>query len=101
METKNQQPEMEMTPEQLAEQKEKMLEFYRESMPYLRAQLDYEKLLLEIDETRFKRSNIQYQYAMMMNPSQEEDDDEDMGLDHDIDNNPNIPEQGKRKLKRG
>jgi hypothetical protein len=100
MET-NQQPEMEMTPEQLAEQKEKMLEFYRESMPYLRAQLDYEKLLLEIDETRFKRSNIQYQYAMMMNPAQEEDDDEDMGSDQDIDNNPNISEQGKRKLKRG
>jgi len=100
MET-NQQPEMEMTPDQLAEQKEKMLEFYRESMPYLKSQLDYEKLLLEIDETRFKRSNIQYQYAMMMNPAQEEDDDEDMGSDHDIDNNPNISEQGKRKLKRG
>jgi hypothetical protein len=100
MET-NQQPEMEMTPEQLAEQKEKMLEFYRESMPYLRAQLDYEKLLLEIDEARFKRSNIQYQFAMMMNPPQEENDDEDAGADHDIDNNPNMPEQGKRKLKRG
>lgn len=100
MET-NQQPEMEMTPEQLAEQKEKMLGFYKESMPYLRAQLDYEKLLLEIDETRFKRSNIQYQFAMMMNPPQEENDDEDTGADHDIDNNPNIPEQGKRKLKRG
>jgi hypothetical protein len=100
MET-NQQPEMEMTPEQLAEQKEKMLEFYRNSMPYLRAQLDYEKMLLDIDETRFKRSNIQYQFAMMMNPPQEENDDEDTGSDHDIDNNPNIPEQGKRKLKRG
>lgn len=100
MET-NQQPEMEMTPEQLAEQKERMLEFYRESMPYLRAQLDYEKLLLEIDETRFKRSSIQYQFAMMVNPPQEENEDEDTDADHDIDNNPNIPEQGKRKLKRG
>ena len=36
-----------------------------------------------------------------MNPPQEENDDEDTGADHDIDNNPNIPEQGKRKLKRG
>jgi len=101
METTNQQPEMEMTPEQLAEQKEKMLEFYRESMPYLKSQLDYEKMLLEIDETRFKRSSIQYQFAMMMNPPQNEEDDEETGSDFDVDNNPNIPEQGKRKLKRG
>jgi len=76
METTNQQPEMEMTPEQLAEQKEKMLEFYRESMPYLRAQLDYEEMLLKIDEVRFKRTNIQYQFAMMANPPQEEETSE-------------------------
>lgn len=90
METTNQ-PEMEMTPEQLEEQKEKMLEFYKTSMPYLKAQLDYEKMLLEIDETRFKRSSIQYQFAMMMNPPQEEDQEE-------------ITEPTKaegRKLKRG
>jgi hypothetical protein len=93
MET-NQQPEMEMTPEQLAEQKEKMLEFYRESMPYLRAQLDYEKMLLEIDETRFKRSSIQYQFAMMVNgPQQEEEDDQEESSE------PNKSEG--RKLKRG
>lgn len=93
MET-NQQPEMEMTPEQLAEQKEKMLEFYRESMPYLKAQLDYEKMLLEIDETRFKRSSIQYQFAMMVNgPQQEEEDDQEESSE------PNKSEG--RKLKRG
>ena len=93
MET-NQQPEMEMTPEQLAEQKEKMLEFYRESMPYLRAQLDYEKMLLEIDETRFKRSSIQYQFAMMVNgPQQEEGDDQEESSE---------PTKSEgRKLKRG
>lgn len=92
MET-NQQPEMEMTPEQLEEQKEKMLEFYRNSMPYLRAQLDYEKMLLEIDETRFKRSSIQYQFAMMMNPPQEEGDDQEESSE---------PTKSEgRKLKRG
>ena len=93
MET-NQQPEMEMTPEQLAEQKEKMLEFYRESMPYLKSQLDYEKMLLEIDETRFKRSSIQYQFAMMMNPQQEEGDD-------DQEKSPEPAKSDSRKLKRG
>lgn len=93
METTNQQPEMEMTPEQLEEQKEKMLEFYRNSMPYLKAQLDYEKMLLEIDETRFKRSSIQYQFAMMMNPQQEE------GNDQEESSEPTKSEG--RKLKRG
>jgi hypothetical protein len=93
MET-NQQPEMEMTPEQLAEQKEKMLEFYRESMPYLKSQLDYEKMLLEIDETRFKRSSIQYQFAMMVNPQpQEEDNDQEESSEPAKSDN--------RKLKRG
>jgi hypothetical protein len=77
METTNQQPEMEMTPEQLEEQKEKMLEFYRNSMPYLKAQLEYEQMLLNIDETRFKRSSIQYQFAMMMNPQQQEEDEQE------------------------
>jgi hypothetical protein len=92
MET-NQQPEMEMTPEQLEAQKEKMLEFYRESMPYLKAQLDYEKMLLEIDETRFKRSSIQYQFAMMMNPPQQEEDDQEETAE---------PTKSEgRKLKRG
>ena len=93
MET-NQQPEMEMTPEQLEEQKEKMLEFYRNSMPYLKAQLDYEKMLLDIDETRFKRSSIQYQFAMMMNPQQEEGDD-------DQEKSPEPAKSDSRKLKRG
>jgi len=92
METTNQQPEMEMTPEQLEEQKEKMLEFYRNSMPYLKAQLDYEKMLLDIDETRFKRSSIQYQFAMMMNPQQEEGDQEESSEPAKSDG---------RKLKRG
>lgn len=86
------QPEMEMTPEQLEEQKEKMLEFYKTSMPYLKAQYEYEKMLLEIDETRFKRSSIQYQFAMMINPPQEEDDQEETS-------EPTKAES--RKLKRG
>lgn len=99
METLNQQPEMEMTAEQLEEQKEKMLEFYKSSMPYLNAQLEYEKMLLQIDETRFKRSSIQYQFAMMMNP-QNQEENEESGSDFDIDKS-NTSDQSKRKLKRG
>jgi len=59
------QQEREFTAEELAAQKEQMLQFYTESLPYLEAQLKYEETLLKIDEARFKRTNIQMQYAMM------------------------------------
>jgi hypothetical protein len=100
MENLNQQPEVEMTAEQLEEQKEKMFEFYKGSLPYLRAQLEYEELLVKIDEARFKRTNIQYQYAMMMNPSdmQEEEGEVKPGSDYDMDKNTDAT--SKRKLKR-
>lgn len=92
------QQEKEMTAEELAAQKEQMLQFYTESLPYLEAQLKYEEVLMKIDETRFKRTSIQMQYAMMMN-AQNEIEEED--LDDSSDNEPVAPEQGKRKLKKG
>ena len=66
------QQERELTVEELAAQKEQMLQFYTESLPYLEAQLKYEQTLLAIDEARFKRTNIQMQYAMMAQAQQEE-----------------------------
>ena len=95
MENVNQQEqEVELTAEELAEKKEQMLKFYTESLPYLKAQAEYEKTLCEIDEARFKRTTIQYQYAMLMQQQEEQPE----GADNDIDNSPEIPEQG-RKLK--
>lgn len=64
--------EKELTHEELVARKEEMLQFYKESLPYLQAQFDYEDLLCRIDEARFKRAQYQIQYAMMMNPPQEE-----------------------------
>lgn len=73
MENVNQQEqEVELTAEELAEKKEQMLKFYTESLPYLKAQAEYEKILCEIDEARFKRTSIQYQYAMMEQNQQEQ-----------------------------
>jgi hypothetical protein len=96
MENVNQhEQEVELTAEELAERKEQMMKFYTESLPYLKAQAEYEKALLEIDEARFKRNTIQYQYAMMMQEQQEQQE-QPAGSDHDIDNSPNIPEQGQK-----
>ena len=71
-----QEQEMELTPEQLSERKEQMLSFYTESLPYLEAQLKYESLLTSIDEIRFKRTNIQMQYAMMASEMSQEEKEE-------------------------
>ena len=81
----------ELTPEELEARKKEMLQFYKQSMPYLKAQLSYEQMLFEIDGIRFKRTQIQMQYAMMMNPPEIPDQEE--GSDADIDTK-------KRKLKK-
>ena len=60
-----------LSPEELAAKKDEMMTFYKDSMPYLEAQLNYEKMLADIDEVRFKRTQIQMQYAMMMAPEEE------------------------------
>jgi len=64
-------PQENLSPEELAAKKEEMLEFYKESMPYLEAQLAYKKILSEIDEMRLKRTQIQMAYAQMMAPPEE------------------------------
>ena len=93
------QQEKEFTAEELAQQKENMLKFYTESLPYLEAQLQYEELLMTIDEARFKRNNIQMQYAMMAQAQKEVEPE--TGSDFDVDNEPTAPEQGERKLRKG
>jgi hypothetical protein len=44
----NQVEEMELTPEELIQRKEEMLSFYTESMQYLKAQFEYEEMLMKI-----------------------------------------------------
>ena len=46
----NQQEQENMSAEQLAQRKADMLNFYKDSVPYLEAQLNYEDMLLKIDE---------------------------------------------------
>ena len=89
------QQEREFTAEELAAQKEQMLQFYTESLPYIQAQSNYEEALLKLDEIRFKRASIQMQYAMMMQgPEEPEDENEDLLSPKE----PEVPK--RRKLKR-
>jgi len=76
METLNQQPEMEMTAEQLEARREEMKEFYENSIAFLEAQAKYEKLLTEVEEARYKRATMQLQYATMIAATQPSENDE-------------------------
>ena len=73
----NQQPEQELSHEELMTRKEEMKKFYDESVPYLESQAKYEKLLTDIEEARFKRANCQYQFTMMMAQMQGQEGQED------------------------
>jgi hypothetical protein len=64
----NQHPEEQLSAEELTARKEELLKFYTDSMPYINAQYEYEKKLMELDDVRFRRTQIQIQMAMMMNP---------------------------------
>ena len=68
----NENAEQVFTPEELELKRKEMLNFYKDSMPYLKAQYEHEEMLMMIDEVRFKRTNIQMQYAIMMQQSAEE-----------------------------
>jgi len=72
-------PNENLSPEELEQRKEEMKLFYDQSVPYLESQLKYEQLLTDVEEARFKRANFQYQWQMLMAQTQmaeEEGNDE-------------------------
>jgi hypothetical protein len=81
----NQQPEEHLSAEELTARKEELFKFYTDSMPYINAQYEYEKKLMELDEVRFKRTQIQIQMAMMMNPelSKEAEEEDDLSMNQE------------------
>lgn len=72
-----------LTQEELDAKRKEMLKFYKDSLSYLKAQYEYEEMLMKIDEVRFKRTNIQMQFAMMAQAQQEAEGSE--GSDYDVD----------------
>lgn len=97
MNTDNQQQEMEeLTPEQLAERKEEMKAYFEDALPYLKAQHEYEKMLAEISEFKFKRFQYDAQLAMsmhQMNHPEEQESEERY--------TPEAESPKERKLKKG
>jgi hypothetical protein len=97
MENNNQQqPEEQLTPEQLKQRKEEMKAYFEEAIPYLEAQAKYESLLANISESKFKRFQWDTQLSMAMYQMQhpeETDTEEKDEVDQEV------PKE--RKLKKG
>lgn len=67
MENNNQQEELEqLTAEQLVERKLEMKAYFDDAIPYLESQVKYEKLLMDIAESKFKKFQWDAQLSMAM-----------------------------------
>lgn len=66
--------------EELKQRRENLLEFYNESIPYLKTQLEYEQLRASVEIERLRYLQAQIQMANLMAPEQEEDEEEDQPM---------------------
>jgi hypothetical protein len=63
--------EREMTPEEYAEMRKKMLAYYKEQLAFLQPQKEYETLLADIEEARARRMTMTIRLTQMTTPQQE------------------------------
>ena len=75
----NQEQEKELSPEEIKEYKAKMLAFYKEQLPFIKAQEEYERLTASIAESRTKRIMMEMKLQEILTPR--------------------VPEKQERKLK--
>lgn len=68
--------QLELTPEEIKERKEKLLNYYQEQIEFLNTQLEYETLLTNVEEQRAKRIQMQAAIASFLSPQDEEEVDE-------------------------
>jgi hypothetical protein len=59
-----------LSKEELKERREKVTLYYKDHIPHLKVQLEYEKLLTEIEENRAKRAQAQKFLAQIMAPEE-------------------------------
>lgn len=63
-----------LTPEQILEMREKTKKYYKDQIPFLKVQSEYETLLATIAEARY-RTDINYKRIAEMHASEKEPDD--------------------------
>ena len=105
-ETENQQElidqEEVLTPEQIAAYRKNMLNYYKEQMPLLKAQLEYERTVADIEEARVKALTMVIRQAQIKaGPPREPEpspNGEPSDLQEQSEKGVQIP-KGQRKLK--
>lgn len=66
------QEERKLTPEEIRERQEKMMEYWNIQIPFLKVQAEYEDLIASIEESRARRTMALYQVAQIVQgPKQE------------------------------
>lgn len=63
-----------LSKEELSERRKKITDYYEEHIPHLKVQLEYERLLTEIEENRAKRVQAQKFMAQVMAPDEKDVD---------------------------
>lgn len=66
----------ELTPEEVKERKEKLIQYYTEQVEFLTVQLEYETLVTAIEEQRAKRVQFQVMVANMLAQDEEEEEED-------------------------
>ena len=66
------------TKEEAAQRRAEVTKFYKTNLPHLKAQLEYEKLLTDIEQTRVTRIQAQMFLAQTYANSEEGDEDRDI-----------------------
>lgn len=66
--------EQELNQDQVDARKAIMLKFYKDNIPLLKAQYEYEKLMADIEEARARRITMSVRIAQMMAGPQEEEE---------------------------
>ena len=61
-----------LSKEELTERRQKITDYYEEHIPHLKVQLEYERLLTEIEENRAKRVQAQKFMAQVMAPDEKD-----------------------------
>lgn len=62
----------EMSPEEMAERKSKLTQFYKEQIEFLKIQLEYETLIADVEDQRARATYAQVRLAQMLaGPSKE------------------------------
>lgn len=67
--------EQEFSPEEIQQQKEELMEFYKSALPQLEAQFEYETMIADIEEARLRRVMAQARIAQILAPPTEEEND--------------------------